>query len=456
MSPYGSVYTPSIIPSGCDNCKAVSPLEACYIRPKHCELLLHCVSASSFFPTEKMPPPNPVPMTSTPAIPVPKAKCLVCKKKTFKTAQALQDHQTALNHQPVPCPQCNKEFSTKDAMEMHKRTCEKPTKSAISTRTAQLQVQKTATPLLPFQQQRQQRQRLGDTLLLASLPPAKHYNGHPFAVLDTVEQDLIFEHLLARCHSFNRLQSQNYTLPVTAVAGKVNAPGTGITRADFRQIPEASTSRYPRKRRAIAIDCEMVEVACGQRELVLLSAVDFLTGEVLINHYVKPTAMVKDWKPKISGVTSDATSDAMAAAVAAGQALRGWKAARQALWEFASDQTVFIGHSLNADLNVLGTFPGRVVDSAILTSEAVFPSVPSTFPLKRMWSLKTLARDLLGCEIQMGNKGHNCLEDTMSTREVVIWCIRNPEQLKVWAENARDQHKANTRPTQGQQKAGWF
>lgn len=113
MSPYGSVYTPSIIPSGCDNCKAVSPLEACYIRPKHCELLLHCVSASFFFPTEKMPPPNPVPMTSTPAIPVPKAKCLVCKKKTFKTAQALQDHQTALNHQPVPCPQCNKESAPK-------------------------------------------------------------------------------------------------------------------------------------------------------------------------------------------------------------------------------------------------------------------------------------------------------------------------------------------------------
>jgi DNA polymerase III epsilon subunit-like protein len=79
----------------------------------------------------------------------------------------------------------------------------------------------------------------------------------------------------------------------------------------------------------------------------------------------------------------------------------------------------------------------KIVDTAILTAETVFPSVISTKPLPRSWSLKSLAKDFLSLDIQNSNCGHSALEDAYAARDIAIWCIRNPEELKLWAENAR-------------------
>jgi DNA polymerase III epsilon subunit-like protein len=188
---------------------------------------------------------------------------------------------------------------------------------------------------------------------------------------------------------------------------------------------------------AIAIDCEMVGVRNGRQTLAFLSAVDFLTGEVLISRYVNPDGAVIDWRYRFSGVTQAI----MTSAVVSGAAFRSWREAREKLWEFMDASTVLIGHSLNYDLEVLGISHTEVVDSAILTAETVFPSIISTKPLARMWGLKTLAKDLLGVAIQDSNHGHNALEDAYAARDVIIWCIRNPEKLKIWAENARFQEE---------------
>ncbi|KUM57171.1 hypothetical protein ACN42_g10020 [Penicillium freii] len=188
---------------------------------------------------------------------------------------------------------------------------------------------------------------------------------------------------------------------------------------------------------AIAIDCEMVGVKHGRQTLVFLSAINFLTGEVLISRYVNPSEKVLDWRYKFSGVTQTI----MTSAVASGAAFKNWREARDKLWEFMDDSTVLVGHSLNYDLEVLGISHTKVVDSAILVAESVFPSIPSTRPLTRQWALKTLAKDFLGLDIQTSDRGHSALEDAYATRNVVIWCIRNPEDLKVWAENARLQEE---------------
>ncbi|KGO74628.1 Exonuclease, RNase T/DNA polymerase III [Penicillium italicum] len=188
---------------------------------------------------------------------------------------------------------------------------------------------------------------------------------------------------------------------------------------------------------AIAIDCEMVGVRNGRQTLAFLSAIDFLTGEVLINSYVNPLEEVIDWRYNFSGITQAI----MASAVASGAAFKSWREARDALWGFMDDSTVLIGQSLHYDLEVLGMSHANVVDSAILTSETVYPSIPSTKPLTCHWGLKRLAKDLLGLDIQTGNCGHSALEDTYAARDVVIWCIRNPEGLKAWAESARLQEE---------------
>lgn len=251
----------------------------------------------------------------------------------------------------------------------------------------------------------------------------------------------MLKYLTARCHSLERLKKQGYLTASTTMTGNPYPYRSCVRRTDFREsprpipIPEGFGQM---KRQAVTIDCEMVQVARGQRELAFISVVDFLTGEVLINNYVQPQCKVTNWKSDISGVTPSAVD----AAVAGGRALRGWKNARQALWEHISSDTILVGHSLNNDLSVLGIYHSKVFDSAIFTAEAVFPEFirPTEGP-KRLWSLKNLARDLLaGLDIQNSDNGHDCLEDTLTTREVVLFCLGNPEILKLWAEAARRQY----------------
>ncbi|KAL4966367.1 ribonuclease H-like domain-containing protein [Aspergillus stella-maris] len=197
------------------------------------------------------------------------------------------------------------------------------------------------------------------------------------------------------------------------------------------------TLRYTTSRRkALALDCEMVLVEGERTELAFLSVVDFFTGDVLINNYVKPTKRVINWSTRYSGITRTA----MNAAIAAGQALDGWPGAQQALWQYADAETILIGHSLHNDLKALRIIHPKIVDSAILTAEPVFNPGPEE-RLRRIWALKTVAEALLGRVIQTGGKnGHDCLEDTYATRDVVIWCLLHPDQLSAWARNAKVEH----------------
>ncbi|CAG8896983.1 unnamed protein product [Penicillium egyptiacum] len=261
-------------------------------------------------------------------------------------------------------------------------------------------------------------------------------NANYRAVLEPLEQNLIFRYLLARCHSDTRLVSRGFTFraglaDVSKRPSKKPPPKTG----HFRQVPRSSDG-LP-KRRAIVLDCEMVQVEGGRRELAFLSAIDFLTGEILIDNYVQPNSKVVNWDSRYSGVTPAA----MNKAVKKGTALFGWEGARSKLWEFMDSETVLVGHSLNNDLDVLGIIHWNILDSSIITSEAVFYTVHAREALNRTWSLKTLTNELVNYDIQVGKQGHSALEDAHATRDIVIWCLRYPEHLKVWADNARDQEE---------------
>ncbi|KAJ5173622.1 Exonuclease RNase T/DNA polymerase III [Penicillium coprophilum] len=268
----------------------------------------------------------------------------------------------------------------------------------------------------------------------SSSPATQNANYH--AVLEPLEQNLIFRYLSARCHSETRLATRGFTFraglaDVSRRPSKKPPPKTG----HFRQVPRSSDG-LP-KRRAIVLDCEMVQVEAGRRELAFLSAIDFLTGEVLIDNYVQPKTKVVNWDSRFSGVTPGA----MNKAVKKGTALNGWEGARSKLWEFMDSETVLVGHSLNNDLDVLGIIHWNIVDSSIITSEAVFYTVHAREALNRTWSLKTLTNELVNYDIQVGKQGHSALEDAHATRDIVIWCLRYPEHLKVWADNARDQEE---------------
>lgn len=252
---------------------------------------------------------------------------------------------------------------------------------------------------------------------------------------------IMFEDLRSKCHPACRLEREGYFLEFIPLPDS-NRVLQGAMRFDeFQMAPRV---KFPStKRLAIVVDCEMVEVdstvpVFGNQELVFLSAIDFFTGEVLINNLVKPTQQVKDWRTKVSGVSPAL----MKSACAAGEVIRGWEAARQQLWEFMDVHTVLIGHSLQHDLKALGMLHYNIVDSSILISEAVFtPSAP-TQRLKRKWGLKNLAKEILNREIQVGKSGHSALEDAFATRDVVFWCMCNPSLLSYWAKQQRVQEQA--------------
>lgn len=243
-----------------------------------------------------------------------------------------------------------------------------------------------------------------------------------------------------KARSFNRAtpptQPRNFSQPTSF--NKASRPTQPRKRHAlppelFKPTPQRPTTGAHDKRKAVALDCEMVELTTCHSELAYLSAIDFLTSEVLIDSFVAPTGTVVCWRTKFSGIDADN----MGEAVRNGKALRGWYAARDKLWEFIDDQTVLVGHALQNDLQVLGIFHPRIVDSSILTAEAVFNTLQPDVKFPRVWGLKKLAKVLLGQDIQTSDKGHSALEDAYAARSIVLCAIQTPQELAQWGRVVR-------------------
>ena len=186
------------------------------------------------------------------------------------------------------------------------------------------------------------------------------------------------------------------------------------------------------KRLAVALDCEMGDVVGAGglwREVIKVSAVDFLSGETLLDTLVLPTAKVKRWKTEITGITDQIMTEAKAR----GQTVRGWAEARFVLWQHIDASTVLIGQSLHHDLEVLGMLHTQIVDSAILAAKAINVPNANTVGLKKM------CKEILNMDIQCIDKGmHDCLEDALASREIVLHFIYYPEKLQTWALSKRE------------------
>ncbi|KAI9767186.1 MAG: hypothetical protein M1839_004605 [Geoglossum umbratile] len=215
----------------------------------------------------------------------------------------------------------------------------------------------------------------------------------------------------------------------------------------FIQTPtnfQSSANRTTKRREAVALDCEMVGVVGGSSEVALLSAVDYLSGEVLVNSLVSPTKPVTGWRTQWSGITMEA----MATAISRGETLNGWQGAREELLRHIDAATILVGHALHNDLNVLRIIHTQVVDSAVLAQNAIGIA-------RWQWGLKQLCNELLHIDIQPNSRlGHDCLEDALAAREVVMWCTSNPQDLERWAMASRETMMGGTEAGKGSQKGG--
>ena len=179
---------------------------------------------------------------------------------------------------------------------------------------------------------------------------------------------------------------------------------------DDRHASFIETSAYDAaciKRKAVVVDCEMVGMSDGFGELARLCAVDYVTGEVLIDYFVDPVGEVLDYRTNWSGVTKEKIAEAKDS----GNCLPNWSSARDALLKFVDAKTIIVGSGLRHDLEVLRLVHTNVVDSALISQQNV----------GRPQGIKALCKEMLGRNIQQGNNGHDPLEDCMATREVILW-----------------------------------
>ncbi|KGO74260.1 Exonuclease, RNase T/DNA polymerase III [Penicillium italicum] len=156
-------------------------------------------------------------------------------------------------------------------------------------------------------------------------------------------------------------------------------------------------------RYAVALDCEMGITDLGEQELIRVSAIDFFTGQILLDKLVFPKVWMFHTNFRFSGVSWPILS----AARDASEALNGRDAAREELFRYIGPNNVVVLHGGRGDMLALRIIHHRILDT--------FRFVEG--------SLKANAKECLGREIQQG-PGHDSLEDALACRDIADYFIK--------------------------------
>lgn len=246
-----------------------------------------------------------------------------------------------------------------------------------------------------------------------SVPPSSlmlHHAGNLYSKVEYGQQPNVYKTLLVQRHPQEVLLRERFLL------GKEPLPKDKIERGlcieDFTWAPKPYLPAQ--KRKAVAIHCVRRQPKHCPVELLAVAAVDFLSGQVLINSRLVPNL---GW----NGGSSRSES------------LRGWREARANLFSFIDQDTVIIGHKVQDDLEILRVLHRQIVDSRILATSAI-----CTPPIKTCDynpNLENVCKDFLGIKIRQGT---TCaLENALAAREIVLHCIRWPKDVDIWAKETQ-------------------
>ncbi|KAI1117871.1 hypothetical protein F5Y14DRAFT_402286 [Nemania sp. NC0429] len=323
------------------------------------------------------------------------------------------------------CFDCQSIFDSPNALKRHK-TLHKtlpPATSMSASNTPEVQ---------PHFSTKHWRESDNPELALRSRP------GHNYTwASPALSGEVVHALLVAELLTLRRRGLEGFPTTATMIPGPAR-PSLTIAAADNRPLPlpRPDPTGARKTYSALVVDCEMVELADRVVDLVRVTVVDFFTGAIVVNNLVQPTASVKDWRSRVSGVDGAILHAAHRDPEAT--VLQGWPEARARIFAVADADTVFVGHALPNDLKILRIAADRVVDSLVVTAHAVFGVVGSgsgSFP--RTWGLKSGCKALLGVDVQPRAAAHDPLEDALATRELVIWCLTHPDALREWGIAAR-------------------
>jgi RNA exonuclease 1 len=209
---------------------------------------------------------------------------------------------------------------------------------------------------------------------------------------------------------------------------KIHGPNRLASVLQFVHTP---VNQNAKKDLAVAFDCEMAWTTYGL-ELIRLSATFWPQGDALIDVLVKPYGEILDLNTRFSGITAEQYANAMpydpgnkgdipppissSTQPTTLHIVPSPAAARALLLSNITTTTPLIGHALDNDLNVLRLIHPTVVDTSLLFSH------PAGLPIR--YGLKNLVNKFLNREIQTaGDAGHDSLEDSRATGDLVRWKI---------------------------------
>ncbi|KAL3447276.1 hypothetical protein BJX65DRAFT_308333 [Aspergillus insuetus] len=243
----------------------------------------------------------------------------------------------------------------------------------------------------------------------------------------TERQQVLFRTMIEHSHGLPLLQQNRYP-------GTDNAQTFLLDSVDPTPLP-----------RIVAMDCEMVGVEghTSGDYTVRICLVDVLTGEVLMDHVIVPPAGVRitDWRTEYSGMTQ-AVMDLY---TREGRILQGHQGAINHMRQIVDNRAYFVGHALHNDFDALGITHSNVIDTALITQQAVTNQMAETREpgrCGRTWGLSALCKMFLSRDIQIGH--HSCLEDTYAARELALYFGLNTSALQLVTTWAREQVNSRT------------
>lgn len=187
-----------------------------------------------------------------------------------------------------------------------------------------------------------------------------------------------------------QLIEENYPVPLK---GKLSDAYADYVLTKDEYAPVTATSPM------YGIDCEMCLTNAGS-ELTRISVVNEKL-EVIYESLVKPYNDITDYLTRFSGITKSLLNNVT----------KRLQDVQNDLRTILPPDAILVGQSLNTDMHALKMMHPYVIDTSLLYN--------FTGERTRKPKLKTLAREFLNENIQMGKEGHCSTEDSIAALKLV-------------------------------------
>ncbi|PZC84208.1 hypothetical protein B5X24_HaOG205403 [Helicoverpa armigera] len=187
-----------------------------------------------------------------------------------------------------------------------------------------------------------------------------------------------------------QLIEENYPLPLKGKLSDAYADYV-LTKDEYTPVTASSP--------LFGIDCEMCLTNAGS-ELTRISVVNE-KHELVYESLVKPYNSITDYLTRFSGITKSLLSNVT----------KRLQDVQNDLREILPPDAILVGQSLNTDMHALKMMHPYIIDTSLLYNFAG--------ERNRKPKLKTLAREFLQENIQMGKDGHCSTEDSLAALKLV-------------------------------------